>query len=141
MNKAARKSPQCPKKVQVIANGQGHTQSVRLPESKDRVVQTIIDPEVSGMIPSYQHLTGQLQSLQNNGEKAYIILTANKIGATDNLNGNYKYYVTSAQEIEKHGLHRAHVQKSANKARESARCTPQSVSHEPAPSGLILKIA
>lgn len=141
LNKAARKSPQCPKKIKIIVNGQGQTESVRLPESKNRVIQTVIDPEVSGIIPSYQHLTGQLQALKNNGQKGYIILTANRAGATDSRNGNYTYYVASEQEVSKHSLHRARVQKTANESRESARRAPSKTSHELPPAGLRLKIA
>ncbi len=141
MNKAARKSPQCPKAIEIITNGQGHTQSVRLPESKDRVVQTVIDPEVSGIIPSYQHITGQLRALEAKGEKGYIILTANRKDSTDSVGGNYAYYVASEKEINKHDLNRARVQKTANKSRESARRAPKGTSHELGPTGLRLKIA
>ena len=141
MNKAARKSPQCPKSIDVIMNGQGQIKNVRLPETKDRVIQTVIDPEMSGIIPSYQHVTGQLQALETKGQKGYIILTASRKGATDSTNGDYKYYVATAQEINKHGLHRARVQKSANKSRESARKEPTRISNELAPSGLRMRVA
>ena len=141
MNKAARKSPQCPKAIEIITNGQGHTQSVRLPESKDRVIQTVIDPEVSGIIRSYQHLTGQLQALKNKGQKGHIILTANRSGLTDSMNGKYEYYVASEREINKHGLNRERVQKTANKSRKSAEKAPAEISHELAPTGLRFKIA
>lgn len=141
MNKAARKSPQCPKSIDVVANGQGQIETVRLPETKDRVIQTVIDPDMSGIIPSYQHLTGQLQALETKDQKGYIILTANRKGATDSMNGDYKYYVASEQEINKHGLDRARVQRTANKSRESARKEPTSTSNELAPSGLRMRVA
>ena len=131
MGKAARKSPQSPKFVNTVVNGQGHVERVKIPENKDRVVQTVISMESQGgtILPQWSHLTGQIQALEAAGKKPHLVLTADKLANNSSPQSRremadgekYKYHVVSQEEVERTGLDRVRAHKTAAKARNSAR--------------------
>ena len=120
---------QTPKSITVIKDGQGGAESRTLPESANRVIQTIIEVGNDSLLPSHAHLADKIDAVRAKGAVPHIILTADILRNNTNPESigdmaageDYKYHVVSGQELAKQGLDRQSAQLSANTMRQSVR--------------------